>query len=434
MFENLIYLTTIIITISIPLWYIIRNSRQEDKSRQELADALQKGLTEPASLHPKIDPSRCIGSGACVKVCPEGDILGLISGVGKLVTPTKCIGHGACQQACPVDAIDLVFGTEKRGIEIPFVKETFETNIDGLFIAGELGGMGLIRNAITQGTEAIDYISQTLQKTDSKIFDVAIIGAGPAGIAATLQAKKLKLNYLCIEQDDVGGAILSYPRQKLVMTQPMVIPFHGKFDQKEIRKEQLIALWQHIIRKSGISIHTFEKLEQLEQQKDHFQIKTSKGEYQTRRVLLAIGRRGTPRKLNVPGERSQKVAYKLIDPEQYRNKAILVVGGGDSAVETAISLAEQPGTEVTISYRRNTFSRIKADNRRRIEHAERDGRVTFCFNSTVSEIHPSNVNLTRDGKGIQLMNDYVFICAGGELPTALLQKVGIKIEKKFGEK
>ncbi len=431
---NLFYLFTIAITVLIPLTYLIRYRQKEREARNRLNKSLKSGMGEPVSLHPVIDPYRCISIGGCVKACPEGEILGIINGRAQLLSPSKCIGHGACLTACPVDAITLVFGTERRGVEIPHVKETFETNVPGLYIAGELGGMGLIRNAVTQGREAVENIARSIQRHDPSVYDLVIVGAGPAGLAATLQAQKEKLRYLTLEQEDIGGAILSYPRQKLVMTQPMEIPLYGKYKHREIRKEELLSLWHEIIRKTGVGIQTREKLVNVERPNGYFQVTTSKGEYMAQRVLLAIGRRGTPRKLGVPGETSSKVAYKLIEPEQYRGNTVLVVGGGDSAVEAALALAEQSGTRVFLSYRKNVFSRIKEKNQQRISRAIQAGQVKVLFESHVKEIRRENVLIEQKSQSFILPNDYVFIFIGGEMPTKFLRKLGIEIEVKFGQK
>ncbi|MFQ5628808.1 MAG: NAD(P)-binding domain-containing protein [bacterium] len=434
MLEKLINVISITITITIPVLYVLYHSKKAKQAREKLAEATSTGLTEPVSLHPKIDPNSCISAGACVSACPEGEILGILNGRAELVSPTKCIGHGACQSACPVDAIELVFGTERRGVEIPHVKKNFETNMPGLYIAGELGGMGLIRNAMTQGREAIEYLAPTLNGHDSSVYDVAIVGAGPAGLAATLQAKKQRLRYITLEQDDIGGTILTYPRQKLVMTQPMEIPLFGSYKRREVQKEELLSLWYGIVKKSGIRVHTHEKIENVEKINGHYEITSSQGSYLAQRIVLSIGRRGTPRKLGVPGEKSTKVAYKLIEPVQYRNKRILVIGGGDSAIEAALSLSEQPGTRVTLSYRKDVFSRIKEKNQQRIEQAILAGAVHVVFNSNVLAIRPESVILKQNEKEGSIENDFVFIFAGGELPTKFLQKLGIQIEKKFGER
>ncbi|MFQ5638380.1 MAG: NAD(P)-binding domain-containing protein [bacterium] len=428
------YIFTALIVIGIPYWYIHSHIKKTRRARMKLRESVDRGLTEPVSLHPIIDPTRCIGTAACVSACPEGEILGVLEGRAVLVSPTKCIGHGACEASCPVEAITLVFGTERRGVELPFLKENFETNVPGVYIAGELGGMGLIRNAITQGREAVQYIQQSLTGKKPDVYDVAVIGAGPAGLAASLQAQKEKLSFITLDQDNVGGTILTYPRQKLVMTQPMEIPLYGKVKFREILKEELLGLWDEVIEKTGLEVHTQEKVDAIEKQNGHYRIVSQKEEYLAQKVLLAIGRRGTPRKLGVPGEISPKVAYRLLEPEQYRKKRVLIIGGGDSAVEAALVLSEQEGAQVTVSYRKNVFSRIKEKNDERIERAIQDGRVNVLWESSVSEIRREDVILSVKDKPERLPNDYVLIFIGGVLPAEFLKKIGISIQKKFGER
>jgi thioredoxin reductase (NADPH) len=409
-------------------WY--RYARRQ----RRVAKALQNGSAtgEPPSLHPSLDPNRCISIGACANACPEGEIIAMFNGAPELIEPTRCIGHGACAAACPVDAISLVFGTATRGMDIPHVRDTFETNVPGIYIAGELGGMGLIRNAVTQGAQAIDYIAKTLSGNGVP-HDVAIIGAGAAGISATLQSKKKRLKYLTLEQEDIGGTVLRYPRQKIVMTQPMELPLYGKCNFREIKKEELLALWHEVIRKTGTKIHTSEKLEHVGGRNGAFEIRSSKGTYRAKKLLLAIGRGGTPRKLGVPGEKSSKVAYKLIEPEQYARKRVLVVGGGDSAVEAALALAREPGTRVSVSYRRGEFTRIKPKNRQLIEAAINNGTVEMFFESQVQRIDRDKVTLDVAGESCDIPNDYVLVFAGGEMPTKFLKGLGIDVTTKFGE-
>lgn len=428
------YVFTGLIAVGIPSWYIRNHVKRTRRARTKLKESFDRGLTEPISLHPVIDANRCICTGACVTACPEGEILGMLEGQALLVSPTKCIGHGACEAACPVEGIALVFGTERRGVELPYVKENFETNVPGVYIAGELGGMGLIRNAVTQGREAVQYIRESITTRERDVYDIAIVGAGPAGLAASLQAQKEKLSFITLDQEDVGGTILTYPRQKLVMTQPMEIPLYGKVKFREIIKEELLGLWDDIIERTGLEVRTKEKVDVIEKQNGYYRIVSQKDEYLAQRVLLAIGRRGTPRKLGVPGEMSSKVAYRMLEPEQYRKKRVLVVGGGDSAVEAALALSEQKGTQVTLSYRKNVFSRIKEKNEARIERAIRDGIVKVLWESTVKEIRREEVILKMKDKVGKLPNDYVFIFVGGVLPTQFLQKIGISIQKKFGER
>ena len=336
--------------------------------------------------------------------------------------------------ACPTNAISLVFGTERRGLDLPHIKETFETNVNGVFIAGELGGMGLIRNAVKQGSEAIEYIGKSLPNSAAD-YDVLIVGAGPAGLSATLQAHTAGLKYLTVEQEDtIGGTVLHYPRQKIVMTQPMEIPLYGKFKRTEITKEELIELWNDILRKTDIPINCAEKVQSLEKNNGCFAISTGKALYHAKRVLLTIGRRGTPRRLGVAGEKTTKVAYKLLDPEQYRRKHLLVVGGGDSAVEAALALSEQEGSVVSLSYRKNVFSRIKDRNLTRLEKVISDGRINLLMETSVQEIRTEEVVLTGKKGVFSIPNDFVFVFIGGELPTTFLEKIGIKMERKYGER
>lgn len=432
MLETMIYTATAAAVVIVPAIYIWLEWRRARRARTVWRDAEERGLTEPVNLHPVIDPTRCIGTAACVPACPEGEIIALLDGRARLVSPTRCIGHGACEASCPVGAIFLVFGTERRGVDIPFVKENFETNVEGIYIAGELGGMGLIRNAVAQGRQAMENIHRSLNGGGNGIHDVAIVGAGPAGLSASLQARAEKLNCITLDQDDIGGTILSYPRKKLVMTRPMEIPLYGTVKVREILKEDLLELWGEIIQKTGLEIRTGERVETIARAGGHFRIGTVEGEHLARRVLLAIGRRGTPRKLGVPGEVSSKVTYRLLEPEQFAGNDVLVVGGGDSAVEAALSLAEQPGCRVTLSYRKSVFARIKEGNEKRIEAAMDSGRIEVLFESVVTAIEAENVRLKQHGKSFSVANDFVFIFIGGVLPTSFLEGMGISIEKKFG--
>ena len=420
------------------LWLLLYRRRlvTERKTLAAKATALASGLAEPASLHPVIDPALCMGCGACVSACPEGDVLGLIRGKAELIEPTQCIGHGACKTACPFDAISLVFGTQTRGIDIPSVGPDFQTNVPGIFIAGELGGMGLIRNAIEQGRQAIDTIASRAARRaagGADLLDVVIVGAGPAGLAATLGAKAKGLRSVTVEQDSLGGTVAHFPRGKLVMTKPAELPLVGKVRFKETTKEALLGFWEDVVKRTGIRVNFQERVDAVRPLNGGgFEVATSSGQYQTRHVLLAIGRRGTPRRLDVPGEDLPKVVYRLIDAEQYAGQNVLVVGGGDSAIEAAVSIAGQPGAKVALSYRSEAFSRVKPKNREAIDAMVQKRRIRLLLSSAVESIQPGSVVIRQGDNKLKLPNDAVIVCAGGILPTGFLKSIGVEVETKHG--
>jgi thioredoxin reductase/NAD-dependent dihydropyrimidine dehydrogenase PreA subunit len=431
--EILIYGSVLLFCAAVVFFYLRTQKKASNKVAAKIEIAKQEGLYEPVSLHPVIDPDICISSGACVTACPEKDILGILDGRGTLINASNCVGHGACFHACPVDAIKLVIGTEQRGVDLPHVNENYESNIPGIYIAGELGGMGLIKNSVEQGSMAVENIVRAGLSKDTSTLDLIIVGAGPAGIAASLAAKKNGLNFLTLEQDTLGGTVFTFPRSKIVMTSPMDLPLRGKVFLRDTSKTELLELWNEVLSKNNIEIREKTKVEDIKSEDNHFLLTTNQGEsFKTKTVLLAIGRRGTPRKLNVPGEVSEKVAYRLLEPELLEYKKVLVVGGGDSAVEAALSLAER--NRVTLSYRNDKFSRIKPKNREKIQAAIKNDLLEVKFNTNLVSIDKNHVLLKKDPEGteISLDNDHVYIFAGGELPVQFLLKTGVKITKRFG--
>jgi thioredoxin reductase (NADPH) len=428
------YVVVIGFIIFLFYFYIKNHKKQSRDTKRKIEKARELGFHEPVSLHPVVNPDICIGSAACIAVCPEHDILGLVEGKATTINASRCVGHGACFHACPVYAITLCIGTEKRGVDLPHISEEFETTIPGIYIAGELGGMGLIKNAVEQGKQAITYLASKLKSKVNAKYDVVIVGSGPAGISATLEAAKRRLKFVTLEQNSLGGTVANFPRAKVVMTSPMELPLYGKVKLTETSKSELIEMWIDVLTKNNITINEQEKVEKIEKQNDIFLVQTNKNHYTTKSVLLAIGRRGSPRKLDVPGEEKEKVAYRLLEPEMIHNQKILVVGGGDSAVESALLLADE-NNKVTLSYRGDSFSRLKPKNLEKINNASRSGKVKILLNSEVSEILDKSViiGVKNSDEPKVIENDLVYIFAGGILPTKFLEDIGIRITKKFGE-
>jgi Pyruvate/2-oxoacid:ferredoxin oxidoreductase delta subunit len=307
-------------------------------------------LTVPLGQHPHIDVSNCIGCQGCTQVCPEGDVLGMVGGKAALIKPYKCIGHGMCAEACPVGAITMVQAAPGVSANLPYLTTELETSVPNLFITGELGGLALIRNAVNQGRDCIDTIAGRLASVDRgarepDVYDVAIVGAGPAGISASLRSIERKLHYVTLERDAVGGSVSKYPRQKLVMTSPVEFPLVGRFKKTQLSKEDLLEFWKTVCDREGFQVQVGQPVEKIHKDPDGlFTVGTPTTQYRARAVALAMGRSGTPRKLGAKGEELAKVMYRLIEADHYVNHRILVVGGGDSAVEAALGLAMQKGT------------------------------------------------------------------------------------------
>lgn len=410
--------------------YWLANKRSEAKAR-ESAERGAMFSDGPKAQHPKIHRDACIGCGGCVSVCPEGDVLAIIDGKATIVNGHKCIGHGLCAEECPVGAIEMVMAKPSAGADLPVINPEFETSVENLFIVGELGGLALIKNAVNQGRDCMDVIAQRLAGkgmgfTGENLYDVIIVGAGPGGISASLRAAEHGLGALTLERESVGGTVSKYPRQKLVMTSPVEFPLHGKFSKTALSKEDLLAFWEKIMARTDLNIHTLEGVDSVRKKDDGlFRVRTPLREYLARSVVLAMGRAGTPRKLGVPGEELPHVLYRLIEADHYTGKNILVVGGGDSAVEAAMGLAHQAGNKVTVSYRKGEFSRLKDRNAKRIEEYMRSGKVEVLFNSNPVEFEAGRVFLEVAGELREMPNDFVWIFAGGMPPSDFLKAAGI---------
>ncbi len=422
----LIYATIIVVPLAV---YLRRMKMKEERAR-ESAEKGKLFSEGPKAQHPHIDTSKCIGCGTCTEVCPEGDVLAVFAGKAIIVNGHKCIGHSLCAEVCPVGAIEMVMASPSMSADMPYLTPEYETNIQNLYIVGELGGLALIKNAVNQGRECIDVIEKRLaaagDASEDGVFDICIVGAGPAGISASLRAIEKKLSYITLEQDEVGGTVAKYPRQKMVMTSPVQFPMYGSFRKLELSKEDLLAFWAKVLQRADFRVRSGEKVDEIKKDAEGvFTVTTVKGQFRARAVVLALGRRGTPRKLGVKGEELPKVMYSLIEADAYVNKKILVVGGGDSAIEAAMGLAHQIGNEVSLSYRKDKFSRIKERNAQRIDECIRAGKVKVIFNSNPVEIKESSVALEVNGEVTEIPNDFVWIFAGGIAPNAFLEKIGV---------
>ena len=415
-------------------FFLLRYWRDHRRSQAEARAAAERGALfsdGPKAQHPKIQTDSCIGCGACITVCPEGDVLALIDGKATIINGHKCIGHGLCAEECPVGAITMVMAKPSSGGDVPVMNEEHETNVENLFITGELGGLALIKNAVNQGRDCVDVIARRLSiegasPAQDNVLDLVIVGAGPAGISAALRAAERGLKAVTLEREAIGGTVSKYPRQKLVMTSPVEFPLYGRFTKTTLSKEDLLAFWEKVMKRTDVDIHTSEPVVSVQKGTDGlFSVHTLRQEYRARAVVLALGRAGTPRKLGVKGEELPHVLYRLIEADHYTHKNILIVGGGDSAVEAAMGLAHQAGNKVTLSYRKSEFSRLKDRNAKRIDEYIRTGKLDVLFNSIPTEFRVGSVLIEAAGETVELPNDFVWIFAGGTPPSDFLKAAGV---------
>jgi thioredoxin reductase/Pyruvate/2-oxoacid:ferredoxin oxidoreductase delta subunit len=427
-------LVAFLISAAVIGFFLLLHVQKHKKREGEAREAAEHGKLRsdgPRAQHPQIDANYCIGCGACTTVCPEGDVLAMLGGKAMIVNGYKCIGHSLCVDACPVGAITMVMAKPGVSADLPYLTPEFETTIPNLFVVGELGGLALIRNAISQGRDCVHTIAGRVSlrgstQKSADVFDLLIVGAGPAGISASLAAIQNKLHYITVDEGEIGGTVAKYPRQKLVLTSPVEFPMYGKFAKTELSKEDLLAFWNQLLQRNDFNFRQSHKVQDIRRDADgNFTITSSRQLFRARYVILALGKTGSPRKLGVKGENLPKVMYRLIEADHYVNKKILVVGGGDSAVEAAMGLAFQVGNTVTLSYRGAEFTRIKQRNAQRLEDSIRRKKLAVIFNSNPVEFLSDAVILDLGGSLQRITNDFVWIFAGGEPPTTFLKKIGV---------
>jgi thioredoxin reductase/NAD-dependent dihydropyrimidine dehydrogenase PreA subunit len=416
--------------VVVPYAVGFRRRRHLDRARKEEASRL--GIDRPTAQYPFVDAKRCIGCGACVDACPEGDVLGIVGGTATVVNGLRCVGHGRCEPACPVGAIEVGLGDLKSRHDVPLLDRWNETTVPGIYIAGELGGLALVKNAILQAQQVVERIAQRAaagrRGGPPDVLDVVVVGAGPAGLAAAAAARARGLSHVVLEQEeDLGGTVFHYPRRKLVLAQAVDIPVWGRLEEAEYEKEALLEIFQELAERARLDIRFRERVTAIDREDGVLAVRTgTSGMARARSVVLALGRRGTPRKLGVAGEELPKVMYQLVDAESYRGRRVLIVGGGDSAVEAAIGLSRQPGNRVTLSYRREKLVRIKKKNEERFAALLAARRVEALFGSEVEEIRADAVRLKGPGGAVTVANDDVFVFAGGDPPFALLRQMGVR--------
>ncbi len=392
--------------------------------------------TEAAAVKrlPVIDTSTCLGCYACVDVCPYG-VLEVERYVAVVARPDACCGLVLCEQRCPNGSLRMA--DADHVIERPRVGASLESpDTPGLFLCGDVTGVPLIKNAILQGAKAADAAHASLgsRPRDPSAVDACVIGAGPAGISAALRLKELGASLAVLEQGGVAQSIQSFPRGKLVFDQPLELPMAGKLWLKESSKEELLLHWMRIVRREALPIEEDMRMTEVERRADGLFVVRALGPNEqgrtvlARTVLLAIGQRGTPRRLPVvvPAEAESRVYYHLADARSLAGQRVVVVGLGDSAMETAAALAAQPRTSVTILHRGATYSRGQPRNIAEVERLRKAGRLRLRFGSQIEEVGPGWVT-ARDGEGTHRVPfDALFVLIGHIPPWDTLRRAGVR--------
>lgn len=433
---SLLVLLGLVVVAGVPyIWWMRLDARKQARATKVHEEVLALGdELVPVSIHPEVSLDQCIGSGACIRACPEHDILAITDGRARLINPMSCIGHGACMAACPVGAITLVFGTATRGVELPKLSSAFETNQPGIYIVGELGGMGLIRNAIEQGRQAAEAIVKSGRRGKGGALDAIVIGAGPSGIAAALALIAHGWSVQIVEQDRFGGTITHYPRAKVVMTGSFALAGYGTVRRKTMSKEQLLELWTDIRARTHIPVVEGVRVESIAAEGKAWRVSGGSWVDSAPNVVLALGRRGAPKQLGVPGEELAKVVYRLIEPEPFADQDVLVVGGGNAAADCAIALAQSAlCRSVALSYRKRELARLRGSVRAELDRCFAAGTVRPMLGTELVSIEQDRVVVKGESGVESIPNDAVIVQIGGQPPSALLRTIGIELVEKRGE-
>jgi thioredoxin reductase (NADPH) len=439
-YHFLLWVIAVFLAVVIVIPFIIKEFRKKRKARQLInrivpvssltaadIEGIQSLHPEGKKVYPAINSAACIGCGSCVQSCQEKDVLAVIRGKSTLVNPLACRCRGDCERNCLTGALKLVEYGKKLKVRIPWTDENFQSNIEGIYIVGALTGAGLIKEAINQGRAAVNHIMKGVFPPD--LPKVLVIGAGPAGLSAMLSCRKFGLPVLCFEKDLTANTIRNFPKKKILMAEPVEMPIVGPLWVGDSSRETLLEAWEGILDKAGACITTAARLEKIEKQDGHFHVTISGKPYACDKVILALGNRGVPRKLGVPGEDGSNVFYNLLEADEFSGSTVTVIGAGDSSIEAALAL-QRNGCHVTMLVRGDGFPRAKARNQERIAQARAAGQVRIYFNSQPLRIGADFISFSAAGAEHREKNEAVFVMVGGELPFELLEKIGIEIVEK----
>jgi thioredoxin reductase len=409
------------------------------RRRRRPQDAMSPALVPREKVRlPRIDATRCLGCRACVDVCPFG-ALDVERHVAVLARPDACCGASTCERACPNGSLRVVEHDEPVA-DRPHVDDHLESlDRPGVFVAGDLTGIPLIRNAIAQGAAVADRVASSLRdakRSDSTTIDLVVVGSGPAGLSAALRAREHGLTCVVLEQGELAGSIRAFPRGKVVLDAPLEMPLEGPLWFQECTREELVAQWVRIVRTRRVDVRPFHRVVEVDREGDGYAVTAveqgARRAFRARRVVLATGRQGTPRTLDaeIAPDARGRVLSALSDAQAWRGRRVLVVGLGDAAMEAAIALARQPGTSVTISYRGDGFARGSARNIAAVRGLVEAGRLRLVLRSRVARVDVGMVVLDGPSGPERVQADVVFALLGGEPSRALLEAAGVRLSSK----
>ncbi len=319
----------------------------------------------------------------------------------------------------------------------PSFNKNFESNVQGIYVIGDIAGAPVIKLAMEQGYNVIEHIATLSDsKVEEKdIYDILVIGSGASGLNAALQAKERGMSCIVLEKEKIASTIENFPEGKWVYAEPDEIPPKGKLWLDGATKEDLLKRWHKIVDDNGIEVRLGHGVDSIVKDGKNFTVTVQNGSnFKAHRVILAIGQRGNPRKLGVPGEDREEVYHRLYSPKHYSDENIIVVGGGNSAVEAALVLCEQ--NRVVLSYRKDAFGRIFKDNRRKLDEAVQAGKIKLALSSNVTEFSKGFATLQLSNKeGNKTTGTFsyqhAFVLVGAELPLKFFKEQNIKLEGEW---